>query len=459
MQVNKVVACGNTPRPATTLIELGNTLSGKFRREFEELVAPMAGEELDRHRISAFLSCLGGLVNDIARDSVKGVLEALDRPQASVTVQGERLRYRGLAPKRWLSMFGKVEVRRRVYRGDGPNAAKCVPLDAASGMDDRFMLPDVEDLVAMTMAMVPQREAEQLLAKALPKGPSATAMRNAVKTLGGELADRHAAVEEAIDRSAPLSTDGDVLALSCDGVMVAMREEGATGWREASAATISVYGPGEETPERLDVRYFARMPESRMETLFDRAVHEVVRAHQRHSYRETVVICDGCPTLWTQVQSRAELNSATHILDFYHASENLMKAAKAIFGDTAAAHRWHKKYRFNLQASSKGVTQAIRSMRRYKAKLTSESRQQVVHNVIGYFTNNRERMDYASFLERGLPIGSGPVEAAAKTIVQARLKRSGMRWSTNGGQHVLDLRTHLKSNRWQAMWSALKSAA
>jgi hypothetical protein len=52
-----------------------------------------------------------------------------------------------------------------------------------------------------------------------------------------------------------------------------------------------------------------------------------------------------------------------------------------------------------------------------------------------------------------------PVEAAAKDIVQARLKRSGMRWSMPGGQNILELRAHLKSGRWDVMWSTLKATA
>lgn|GEM_PF-5204380 len=39
------------------------------------------------------------------------------------------------------------------------------------------------------------------------------------------------------------------------------------------------------------------------------------------------------------------------------------------------------------------------------------------------------------------------VEATFKTIVNGRLKRSGMRWSQDGGKHVLNLRTAVKSNR------------
>jgi len=34
-----------------------------------------------------------------------------------------------------------------------------------------------------------------------------------------------------------------------------------------------------------------------------------------------------------------------------------------------------------------------------------------------------------------------------------------MRWSRDGGPHVLDLRTFLKSNRWESMWNTLSRAA
>ena len=70
-----------------------------------------------------------------------------------------------------------------------------------------------------------------------------------------------------------------------------------------------------------------------------------------------------------------------------------------------------------------------------------------------YFHNNRERMTYADFRARGLPIGSGPVEAAGKMLVKVRLCRSGMRWTRTGGQHILAARTLIKSNRWNAIWS------
>ena len=65
------------------------------------------------------------------------------------------------------------------------------------------------------------------------------------------------------------------------------------------------------------------------------------------------------------------------------------------------------------------------------------------------FHNNAARMTYADFRARGLPSGSGPVEAAGKTLIKTRLGRSGKRWSRTGGQHLLNLRTLIKSDSWQ----------
>ena len=51
---------------------------------------------------------------------------------------------------------------------------------------------------------------------------------------------------------------------------------------------------------------------------------------------------------------------------------------------------------------------------------------------------------------KGLPIGSGHVEATCKTLVSTRMKRSGASWKTPGGQAVLSLRSLARSSRWSA---------
>jgi hypothetical protein len=91
-------------------------------------------------------------------------------------------------------------------------------------MTERFMTPDLEEMSAMCAAMLTQQETEQLLAKVLPEGPSATAIRNVTTRLGDELAARADELEQAIEDSAPLSTGGDVVVASWDGVMVPLRQ-------------------------------------------------------------------------------------------------------------------------------------------------------------------------------------------------------------------------------------------
>ena len=61
------------------------------------------------------------------------------------------------------------------------------------------------------------------------------------------------------------------------------------------------------------------------------------------------------------------------------------------------------------------------------------------------------RMDYATYRRAGFPIGSGTIESACKTVVQARMKLAGMRWSRAGATAMLTLRSLSLSDRWHEL--------
>jgi hypothetical protein len=57
-------------------------------------------------------------------------------------------------------------------------------------------------------------------------------------------------------------------------------------------------------------------------------------------------------------------------------------------------------------------------------------------------------MRYAIYRRQKLPLGSGITEAGCKIVFTQRLKRSGMSWTIEGGQVILDLRVIRLSGVW-----------
>ena len=65
-------------------------------------------------------------------------------------------------------------------------------------------------------------------------------------------------------------------------------------------------------------------------------------------------------------------------------------------------------------------------------------------------------MDDPTYRAKGWAIGSGPVEAACKQVVNQRLKVTGARWSEEGADAVCHLRALFRSElgQWDAYWAA-----
>ena len=99
-----------------------------------------------------------------------------------------------------------------------------------------------------------------------------------------------------------------------------------------------------------------------------------------------------------------------------------------------------------------GVEKVIRALNYQRKRHPRKTR---IGEVLGYFRHNRHRMRYAQTKAHHLPIGSGVVEAACKTLVTQRLKCSGMRWRPDGGQAISTLRALVQSERFDHAWNLL----
>jgi len=85
----------------------------------------------------------------------------------------------------------------------------------------------------------------------------------------------------------------------------------------------------------------------------------------------------------------------------------------------------------------------------------SESAIEVHRQVTQSVGDHKDRTDYPSDRASGWPIGSGHIEAACKTVVDERLKRSAMRWAGDGADAVCHLRALFKGDvePWEASWA------
>jgi hypothetical protein len=79
--------------------------------------------------------------------------------------------------------------------------------------------------------------------------------------------------------------------------------------------------------------------------------------------------------------------------------------------------------------------------------------------LIGYVETNRTRIRYQEPWHSGLAVGSGTVEGACKHVVQARFKRAGMRWTTQGFLQVLELCLARLNGTLQTFWASRGPAA
>jgi hypothetical protein len=98
------------------------------------------------------------------------------------------------------------------------------------------------------------------------------------------------------------------------------------------------------------------------------------------------------------------------------------------------------------------VEKVIRALAYLKSKFPARKK---IASVLKYLRAHRHMMHYAAYREEAIPIGSGVIEAACKTLVTQRMKNSGMRWGSEGGQAILTLRSWAQSERFDRAWALI----
>ena len=164
---------------------------------------------------------------------------------------------------------------------------------------------------------------------------------------------------------------------------------------------------------------------------------------------KTNIHCLGDGAFWIAEQVEKKFGSkATFTLDFFHASEYLAQAA------TCCAPSTNRQWMHEQQALLKDS----------KAQLVLKNIQDHTNHCsikeccpalkcFNYLSKRINQLDYKRAIDANLPIGSGEIESAHRSIVQARLKIPGAWWTVNNAQNMLDLRTIRANGLWNKYWS------
>ena len=149
------------------------------------------------------------------------------------------------------------------------------------------------------------------------------------------------------------------------------------------------------------------------------------------------------------------------VVDFYHASEYVGKAAAAMFsGRKRAKERaaWLEDRLHRLKHKQGAASRLLQEIEAFNASHTIRGQQLLagLKAAITYFRNQKPRMNYSYHTAGCQPIGSGVTEAACKVLIKQRFCKSGSSWKEEGASAVLSVRRlKLTPGRWSAFWKRI----
>ncbi len=260
------------------------------------------------------------------------------------------------------------------------------------------------------------------------------------------------AKEEIWEYATPTLNEAiSTIVVSLDGAYILMRED---GYREAMVGTISLY---DVTGKRQHTIYIGEAPEYGKGTFLQRLEKEISTVKKHYPDALYLGIADGAKSNWTFL----ETHTSRQLLDFFHVTEYLATVAYAAYpGKTDKPKRdsWLHERCTQLKHDAKAVEALIAEMQQLaKKKSLTKTIKDNLLAALTYFINHRHMMDYATQVNKQLPIGSGVTEAACKTLVKQRLCGSGMRWKNKGAKVILSLRALVQSKgRWQQFWGNIE---
>lgn len=394
-------------------------------------------------------------------------LECYDDSAETIEIEGTMFRRKHRSKERYCSVAGEFEVERWVYVPQGGGRSVC-PLELRAGIVEGFLTPQAAKVLAQAVAGTTPKEAHDLFVELGGMCPSTSTLDRIPKRLSEKWEAKRERFESELREQESVPREAAAVGISIDGVHVPMKDggraekrtasgkrpQGPAGFREVGCGTVSLFN---EEGERLETVRYGRQPEKNKETVKLQVEQELESILKVRPALTVVALADGARENWEYFRDLGERQSIAviEVVDFFHVCERVKKALDAYYGEQSAESKAHfAQLKVLLEEKKDGPERVIRALvsRRDRAK---GWQRRTIHKQLRYLRRYRDKMPYKDLRERNLPIGSGVVEAACKTLASTRLKRSGMAWRPPGLQAILTLRSLIQSDRWANGWHLL----
>jgi hypothetical protein len=458
--------------------------------EFEERVAHVTAKvEQDVHSIA---------------------LSGLDVDVPFIRVWGRHYRRVHRIARTYGSLSGPVTVERTLYRELGQRQGPVLdPIAVRAGVVDGSWLPRTARAIAHLVSQVTSREAEATGRELMRLPYSRSSIERVGHAVGAEYLSRREHVEPKLIETCELPPGIASVSVSVDRVTVPMEEPAAKepeasgrpvrlqedtlrkfghevsprtqavldeaeraakgarpkiqrNYRMAYCATVTMH---DSNGDALHTIRYGRMPAAvdSLEQLTHRDVHrmmqhlqqDVITIRRRAGPVPVVLLADGAPELWRLFELHLNENkigcAPVKLVDAWDALEYIAAAARLLESRVKAwpgtFRRW-KTWLLKEPGGAERVLYALQSSDLQNAR--DEAGKRPVGDAVRYIQARLALMNYAEARRRGLPIGSGAVEATCKSLVSVRMKRCGSRWKHQSGNEILQLRALQLSDRWDA---------
>ncbi len=461
----------------------GAEMLRRVERMVEGFLAELADTSPNELDCVALERTVMATVRELGLSMMREVFRRADEQAPEVVVHGAAWGNRAVSKGTYTTKFGTFTLERSGYQQSGRGRV-LFPLDLRLGIVEGRYTPGMARVMAQTVALMTAEDGEGYLEELGVAAISKSTLHRIPQDMVALYERDREAIEAVIRGESRVPAGAHTVQVGMDGVMVPMegddtkprgrkttapqpprherhhgttplkpvKSDGKTGvaYHEASVGTLSFF---DIEGEHLGTVYAARMPEYRKETLSASLEAELTAAVEECPTLQVALASDGALTHWEHLSGMQrrlpEGTRSRQLLDFCHGAKYLFDATKLVEPDEGKALAMAEGWRGALRHRLDGPEIVLRALRYQREACPSSDTREELDTIIDFFAEHKRtgRLAYKAAANDAFPIGTGTTEAAAKTLVNVRMKRAGARYTPHGGQTILCFRTALLSGR------------